>query len=230
MLERNASNEMFRNLALNISGQSTWQNQIRLLRIHQDGPDPPLWLGKGLMLPYETYAETITHSDPDQKYLFRILRRKDSRNFEGFLIHPVPDLYKFVFLRIQGIGHEFLTDAHGRIRGILPDIDFSKIHVVLNPPFAIFRTRSAEVGDVCEIGPDFAVADKSDIVIQMSFKRTSDKTILKVRVPEFELMRGNEKVVLIIDGERAMISAPQSGASLFEEFGGSGELQVNLYE
>lgn len=220
-----------RRFARNLAGGASLAGQVPLVRIPARPRAGRLLLGKSPEASPDSYVEVLSWRSLEEPFVLRVLKEKRTGRLEAFLLHPLPDRYRFAFLKIEGLDRDFLTDVHGRVSLGERPIDFGRDRVRIIPPSAVFRLGPAGDEEPIRASGTALASGAKRMRPRLAYAKMGDTQVLKVRVPAFAgKSGGGERVVLVLGGERVRISVPLRGVSIFEDVEPGQELQINLYE
>lgn len=213
-----------------LSHSGNFKNRINLyLRKSQSSPFPHLLGFEGLPS-FEFYAEKVTLSSSDENYLLRILKDNIRGGLEAHLLHPEKEKYQYVFVCLDNLNRDYLTDAHGRVYLDQIDLDLSQIKASLCPPSAIFDLDLATSPLSVTLRPRYATGDFEGIELRLEFFSGEKSKILKVQAINLPDNVEIKKIALVINELEILVAIPQKGLAIFEPPENSEVFQINLYE
>ncbi len=201
---------------------------VPLTRMKSASSGVPFLLGADKIPLEEAFSEIVSLESVDGQFLFRILREKDGKNVQAFLVHASPELYQYAFFSVEGMAGEFLTDAHGRARLDNIALDAAKANVTISPASAVFKFSLKPRERLEGLNPSFEKDAAHPWRIDVSRMGEPEAEVLEVRAAAAG-GSAPRHIVLITEERKALISVPVKGTSLFDRPGPGREFQINIY-
>jgi hypothetical protein len=213
-----------------VSHSSDFKKRINLyLRKSYPSPFPHL-LGFDGLPSFEFYAEKVALSSPDENYLLRILKNNIKGEFEAHLLHPEKEKYQYVFIFLDDLKRDYLTDSHGRVNLGQVDLELYQIEASLCSPSAIFDIKPSTNQLPFAFQPCFATPGLENTELQIEFFTDQKTRILKAQALNLPEEVEIKKMALIVDESEILLAVPQKGLAIFELPEKSGVFQINFYE
>jgi hypothetical protein len=208
-----------------------FRTSFELFRLNRPPASPPQLLALSAWPSFEIYAEKMSFISGDGSYLLRVIENKMSGNLEGHLIHSLPQKYQQVFIELDGLAGEYLTDSHGLVNFGKIELDTSQIRINLCPPAAIFKFKQSWSWPAARIYPQLIpAAGWEQIVLDLEYFSATPDQVLKVQIGNIPEGREIARVVLVINQQETLIAVPQKGLGLFELPARARDGQFNIYE
>ena len=207
-----------------------FRSSFELFRLNRPPASPPQLLALSAWPSFEIYAEKMSFISEDGSYLLRVIENKMSGNLEGHLIHSHPQKYQQVFIELEGLTGEYLTDSHGLVNFGKIELDTSRVRVNLCSPVAIFKFKHLWSCPAVKIYPELISTGWEQTVLDLEYFSATPDQVLKVQIGNIPEGREIARVVLVTNQQETLIAVPQKRLCLFELPAGARDGQFNIYE
>ena len=207
-----------------------FRTSFELFRLNRPPASLPQLLALSALPSFEIYAERMSFISGDGSYLLRIIENKMSGALEGHLIHSLPQKYQQVFIELEGLTGEYLTDRHGLVNFGKIELDASQVRVNLCPPVAIFKFKHSWSWPAARIYPELVSAGWEPAVLDLEYFSAAPDQVLKVQIGNIPEGREIARAVLVTNQQETLIAVPQKGLGLFELPARARDGQFNIYE
>ena len=215
----------FVNLCSELARPANFRRRVKLFHhLSQVSPFPHL-VGFSGLPSYEIYAEMRSLVSSDHSFLLRILHDQLSGRLEAHLLHPSEHRYRYTFIVLESLKHEFLTDFHGwAFLGQIEE-DRALAAVSVSPPAAVFELKPDDEPVLI-----FAEEELKECRLKTEFFSVGPQPTLKVRLVNLPEDSEIKRVVLVIDDQETLIAVPQKDLTFYELPESFRTLRIYLYE